>query len=171
MEILKNIKLIQEALIKNEKELTEVGIKNYKKFTNEIKIIIGDLGEALGYEVATNCCKEFNEKEWLFDLVWYKVEKSDTDYFVTSVDLILESEISGKKFGDFKTDFDKLLISTNSTKIMIFSKVKSELPRIFSYIKKTMEINQDLKKGQKIHLILWDENDSGKFEFINFIKD
>ncbi|CAM1346873.1 hypothetical protein [Tenacibaculum insulae] len=156
--------LIYERLQNKNDFLSEIGKHNYKEFTNQLKIIIGDLGEEMGYEVATNCKKEYNEKEWLFDLVWYKMYENKNENIVSSIDLVLESEISYKTFGHFKIDFDKLLIATKSTKIMIFSKVNETLiKRIKNYIETSLNISDDYTKGNQIHLILWDENDTGEF--------
>lgn len=156
---------IFDIIVKNEKELTKLGLVKYNDFTNFLKIIIGDLGVSLGYETATNCSKEYNEKEWLYDLVWYKMNDGIEPSVLKSVDLVLETEISGKKFSDFKIDFDKLLIATKSTKIMLFSKVnKNLLSEIVNYVQNTLNMFDDLEKGEQIYLIFWDENDTGKFE-------
>ena len=158
-------------IAKNEKELTKLGLDKYKDFTNFLKIIIGDLGVSLGYETATNCSKEYNEKEWLYDLVWYKMDDKIEPSVLKSVDLVLETEISGKKFSDFKIDFDKLLIATNSTKIMLFSKVsKNVLSEIINYVQNTLNRFDDLKKGEQVYLIFWDENNTGKFEMLKIEK-
>ena len=156
---------------KNEAELTKIGIKKYKDFTNFLKIIIGDLGETLGYETATNCSKKYNEKEWLYDLVWYKIDDEIKPFVLKSIDLVFETEISGKRFSDFKVDFDKLLFATNSTKIMLFSKVSQNiLSEIINYIQSTLSRFDDLEKGEEVYLILWDENDTGKFEMLKIKK-
>lgn len=127
MDKIETVNLIHERLTSKSEFLTNIGIHNYKEFTNQLKIIIGDLGVDLGYEVATNCNKKYNEKEWLFDLVWYKMAVNKDENIVSSIDLVLESEISYKVFKDFKVDFDKLLFATKSTKIMIFTKTNDEL--------------------------------------------
>ncbi|MCL7755127.1 hypothetical protein [Polaribacter sp. Z022] len=171
MEKTEIVNLIHEELQSKSKFLTDIGIRNYKEFTNQLKIIIGDLGEKMGYEVATNCDKEYNEKEWLFDLVWYKMAVNENENIVSSIDLVLESEISYKTFGHFKIDFDKLLIATKSTKIMIFTKVKEQLiERIKNYVQSSLNISNDYTKDNKIHLILWDENDTGEFYLTSFTK-
>lgn len=171
MDKLEIVNLIHEKLQSNNKFLSEIGIYNYKKFTNQIKIIIGDLGEELGYNIATNCDKEYDDKEWLFDLVWYKMTKNKNENIISSVDLVLESEISYKTFDHFKMDFDKLLIATKSTKIMIFSKVNKVLiERIEHYIQSSLNKSNDYTQGNKIHLILWDENDTGEFFLTSFTK-
>lgn len=156
--------LIHEKLQHKNEFLSNIGKYNYKEFTNQLKIIIGDLGEELGYEIATNCKKEYNEKEWLFDLVWYKMAENENENIVSSVDLVLESEISYKNFGHFKVDFDKLLVATKSTKIMIFTKVNDELIlKIKNYIQCSLDSSNDYEIGNQIHLILWDENITGNF--------
>ena len=163
--------LIHEKLQHKNEFLSNIGKNNYKEFTNQLKIIVGDLGEELGYEIATNCKKEYNEKEWLFDLVWYKMAENENENIVSSVDLVLESEISCKTFKDFKIDFDKLLIATKSTKIMIFTKVNESLiARIKNYVQLSLNISNDYTKGNEIHLILWDENDTGEFYLTTFTK-
>ncbi len=69
-------KRVFDTIFENEDRLTELGIKSYKDFTNLLKKTIGDLGFNSGYDVATNCDKEYNEGEWLYDLVWYKMWKN-----------------------------------------------------------------------------------------------
>lgn len=160
-----------DCLKMHNENLTSIGIKNYKEFTNQIKILLGNLGESKGYEVATNCKKDFSEKEWLFDIVWYKMLNNQSENIISSIDLVLETEISYKFFGAFKTDFDKLLLAGNSTKIMIFTKIKEKLlNKIEIYIQKSLDYSLDFSLGSQIHLILWDENDTGDFSLTSFSK-
>jgi len=159
--------IVFQQILKNEKSLTKVGINNYQIFTNNLKVILGELGESLGYEIATNCSKKYNEGEWLYDLVWYKMNHNFNPPIVKSIDLVFETEISGKQFKHFKVDFDKLLFATSSTKIMLFTKVNKTLQdKILDYVYNTLNNSDDLSINNNIHLIFWDENDTGNFERI-----
>ena len=48
--------------------------------TRTIKQIFGDLGKRLGYEVAAAGYKRADEREWLYDMVWYRVTSGLMSY-------------------------------------------------------------------------------------------
>ncbi len=90
------------------------------------------------------------------------MEKSE---IIESIDLVFETEISGKKFHDFKIDFDKLLFATKSTKMILFTKVNKGLTdKILKYVHETLNNFKDFDKNEKIYIIFWDESDTGSFE-------
>ncbi|UAM98135.1 hypothetical protein K8354_17950 [Polaribacter litorisediminis] len=152
--------------------------KKYNYITDFIKTLFGQEGEKLGYESAAHENRfaykdfEYNEREWMFDFVWYKM--SDTnDQVMLSVPLVLESELSNKSFGGLKVDFDKLLVASDSDKVFVTSydyRNEEELKKKEEYIQKAINNYNSFKADETLYLIIWDENDTGKFYFKEFKK-
>lgn len=102
-----------------------------------MKVLFTKEGEKLGYESAAHKNKyvfqdySFDEGEWIYDFIWYEMSGFD-DEIMTSVPLVLESELSLKYYGNLKTDFDKLLIAKDSTKVFVTT--SHDLERKSDYI-------------------------------------
>ena len=169
---------IFQVLQQNRQDLNETLTINgtYRDFTNRLKYLIAQLGEnEFQCETASQSSSHrFSEGEWLFDLVWFKMsEEIGTHNYIKSIDLVLESEISAKKFKDFKVDFDKLFLVKKATRIMIFTKVNNSdlMSEIIDYGKNAVNSFTDFEKGDAIYLILFDEYYEGDFELIPLVKE
>ncbi|WP_445720367.1 hypothetical protein [Flavobacterium sp.] len=148
--------------------------KSYKVVTETIKTLFAKQGEKLGYCTAAHrnlnifLDFEYDEGEWLFDLVWYKMNKND-DQIMTSIPLVLESELSDKTFGGLKVDFDKLLVATSSTKVFVTTIHEIEIKK--KYIQKAINGFTEFRKGETLYLIIWDENFEGNFILEEFNRE
>jgi hypothetical protein len=86
-----------------------------RAWTRAIKDDIGRLGKTKDWLVcASGFCDQF-EREWLYDLVWYR---EDSRRRLSEVGLVLESEWIIDPLG-IKYDFEKLLVAKAPLKVMI----------------------------------------------------
>jgi len=171
---------ILDALNNHTEEFCKyVNIKNkeygYKDFTKKIKTIIGNLGEAKGFDVLCSGVDNIygnDNKEFIYDLTWVDIEiKQDKFPIVKSVPLVLESEISGKKWGQFKEDFDKLLLAKSSYKLMIFTKNnQKDFDLAIKYAGLAVESFSGFEANDFIDLIYFDESGEGDFKKETFTK-
>ena len=115
-----------------------------------IKTSLALLGKRLGYKVYGNgICKpiakkeKFKNREWLYDLMWYKDGKED--YIIKEFNVAFEIEWGNTRykeeknnhhirFGEAKYDFQKLIVSNAELCVFIFQ------------INKTMCINKDFEE-------------------------
>jgi hypothetical protein len=151
--------------------------KSYKYITETIKTLLAKEGKLLGYESCAhrNLLIEdypFDEGEWMFDFIWYKMSKTD-DHVMKSIPLVLESELSDKKWGGLKVDFDKLLVASSSNKVFVTSydnKKIDELIKKEEYIQKAINGFESFSYTETLYLIIWDECDTAKFSLKEFRK-
>lgn len=111
--------IIKEIIIELNKKSENLKISA----TETIKSEFLKKGNSLHYCTAAHSNKiinkdKYDEGEWLFDLVWYKMDEND-DQVMIEIPLVMESELSIIDYGGFKTDFDKLLVATSSTKVFV----------------------------------------------------
>jgi len=158
---LKNWKELNSHIQSNDKNL-DVNILNsilkikenffsfkYNQRSNRTRIIKSELvklGHNLKYKVYANGLSDENigngfvNKEWLFDLIWYK-EKKDTDYILTELLLAMECEWEGIRNGDLKKikygavkyDFQKLVVSNSKLKLLVFKANCTDLDKLSKY--------------------------------------
>lgn len=158
---LKNWKELDSHIQSNDKSL-DVNILNrilkikenffsikYKQRSNRTRVIKSELvklGHDLNYKVYANGLSDVNigngfvNKEWLFDLIWYK-EKKNTDYILTELLLAMECEWEGIrnddlkkiKFGAVKYDFQKLVVSNSKLKLLVFKANCTDLDKLTEY--------------------------------------
>ncbi len=142
-------------------------IKNQKNFrkqhTNSIKLNMVILGHKLGYRVYTNGLTQdqiskigngFVNKEWLYDIHWYKDKKGEY-YMPEILSLAAESELGHWKKGDsskmknpaVKFDFQKLLITNAELRLLVFkTRSKLELEELNLYFEKAIKAYPHLTK-------------------------
>jgi len=78
--------------------------KSYKIVTETIKTLFVKKGVELGYCSAAhqntmiNTDYLYDEGEWMFDFIWYKMSVTDNQ-IMESIPLVLESELSRKDYG------------------------------------------------------------------------
>ncbi len=105
----------------------------------------------------------FAEGEWLYDLVWYEMDRSvdvsDGMHVMKSIPLVMESEMSKKDWGGFKEDFDKLLVASASTKLFVTCKKKNESEE--NGLKKKLDYAQKAVNSfvfcEQVDVIVWNE--------------
>ncbi len=132
-----------------------------KPRTAAIKRILITLGRARGYEVCASGFPGECEKEWLFDLVWYRNEPKE---HLREIGLVLESEWSRDPF-QIKYDFEKLLVAKSPIKVMLFRDDRDNLPELWSLLEtgiRNFQPFQPLPAGEKYILAAY-ENAKGAF--------
>jgi hypothetical protein len=85
-----------------------------RAWTRGVKNAIVAVGKRLNHRTAGNGCDSDDGCEWLYDVLWYKVD----DAFLRDVLLVAESE-----WGDLKAikcDFEKLLVARADHRVMVF---------------------------------------------------
>jgi len=136
-----------------------------KQWTHEIKGLLGKLGGENNYIVCTSGYSGFYEPEWLYDLIWYDY---NTDDRLTEVPLIMECEWA-PKIPDIKYDFEKLLMSNASHRLMIFQGSSLDIEEKFEYLEKSIHEYKLGYKGDRYLLVGYDWNKE-KFTFKLIIK-
>ncbi len=142
--------------LNNKSELIN-SAKDYNIVTKIIKSEFAEKGNELGLCTAAH---GYGEGEWLFDLVWYKMDEKD-DQIMTDIPLVLETELSKKDYGGLKEDFDKLLVATSSTKVFVTTMEEIEIKK--KYIQKAINSFTKFRNEETLYLIIWDESDEGNF--------
>ena len=103
--------------------LIQVGLENeFWVYANKMKEYENEF-----YEKQENKINKFKNKEWLYDIHWYK-DSIDDFYMPIAFTLAVECEWqykrhndkSGKGFSAVKYDFQKLLITNANLKLLIF---------------------------------------------------
>lgn len=137
--------------------------------TVEIKYCLTVLGHKLTFKVYTNGLigkgkrlrKSFINKEWLYDLHWYK-DAPGKHYSPERLCLVAESELGNIRPGDKKKikngaimfDFQKLLISNSELRLLVFkTQSLQELKDINIYFNNAIETYKHLRKNDKFIFI------------------
>jgi len=128
------------------------------EWTAAVKRSLITLGRARGYVVCAAGFPDECEKEWLFDLVWYRNEPQE---HLREIGLILESEWSRDPF-HIKFDFEKLLIAKCPIKVMVFQDYKDNLPKIWSLLETGIRTFHSQPAGERYILAAY-ENTKGDF--------
>ena len=113
------IKVLDEFLVDRE----ILNYPNDKEWTRQIKMRIGKLGEDLSNKVAIGGFGDDFEREWLYDIVWYR---EDDQSRLLGLHLIVESEWD-KNYKGIKYDFEKLLVGKADLRMMICQARESEI--------------------------------------------
>ena len=165
--------ILDEIVLRlNEYSTTITLTTSYKEVTETLKTLFAEKGKSLNYCTAAHrnlyvhTDYKFDEGEWLFDLVWYKM-KEDDDQVMTDIPLVLESELSNKDYGGLKVDFDKLLVAAASTKVFVTT--HHFLAEKCAYIQKAIRHFNGFSSNEVLYLMVWDESE-GTFELKEFTK-
>lgn len=168
--------IINKIIIElNRQSKKMIRYKNYKIATELIKNTFAKKGRELDYCIAAHrnlCCDEkdkfeYDEGEWLFDLVWYKMSSKDNQ-IMESIPLVLESELSNHSLAGLKVDFDKLLVASSSTKVFVTTNEYIEFKK--DYIKRALKSFINFREDEIFYLIIWDERYTGNFILEKFTK-
>jgi hypothetical protein len=103
-----------------------------RQWTTQVKEDIGSLGVTHGWDVCTSGFTHRFEREWLYDLIWYR---NSADGHLSEVYLVLESEWNGAA-ADIKNDFEKLLLAKAELKIMVFQCFDQNLSDLFELLER-----------------------------------
>lgn len=118
------------------------------EWTKAIKIAIGDLGASHGYEVLAGGVPERNfDKEWLYDLTWYKAWSAGEEHGLRCAPLILESEWISD-FENIRVDFEKLLVGKAEYKVMVFQAKTQDIAEQMRRLKQAIDNYQGCKTAE-----------------------
>jgi hypothetical protein len=84
-------------------------------WTRAVQTAARNLGQTLGFRVCPSPA-EGDERQWLYDLVWYR---NNDNIRLEMVPLVLESEWSMDEY-EIRYDFEKLLLANSPVKVMVF---------------------------------------------------
>lgn len=113
----------------------QVEASGNRAWTNAVKKVIGELGKKHKYRVCCSGLGEDYDSEWLYDLVWYKYEKSGR---LHSAPVVLESEWN-RSHAEIMYDFQKLLVSSSPVKVMVFQSDEKSYDWLFKEIKSAVK--------------------------------
>ncbi|MFP3764205.1 hypothetical protein [Prevotella intermedia] len=144
-----------------EDKIVKEGLRTTKLFE-----LLTTLGDGKGYKVYShslskkfiddskennNGVTKFVNREWLFDLCWYK-EDETLKYGLKSLDLAVESEWTNKRkedkedpYGGIKYDFQKLLVANMGLCLMVFEVTKEGREELSKYFEKVYDIYEGNK--------------------------
>jgi hypothetical protein len=152
----------QEIELKIEKVLNDFIEEKQKNgyigdglWTERIKANLAELGEAENCQVASSGFAGWLEPEWLYDLVWYKENKVGQ---LSEVVLIAESEW-GKNWKSIKYDFEKLLQSDATYKLMICQCYKGKRNQLIEKFNESIKAYKKRKTGDRYLLAILDIED------------
>ncbi|HEY0549421.1 MAG TPA: hypothetical protein VGF13_07430 [Verrucomicrobiae bacterium] len=136
------------------------GGKCDREWTTAIKREFIRLGKEKRYQVCAGGFPGECEKEWLYDLVWYRNEPAE---HLREVGLIMESEWS-RVPAYVRYDFEKLLIAKSPVKVMVFSEYRKNLPELWAMLGKAIECFKTEPAQENYILAGWDSS-RHEFEF------
>ena len=135
--------------------------------TEKLFDLLTELGDKQGYKVYSHSSSDefrnapgtgndkFVNREWLFDLCWYKEDKN-LRYGLKSLDLAVESEWTNKRkedkedpYGGIKYDFQKLLVVNMGLGLMVFKVTKEGREKLSEYFEKVY----DTYEGNKTEIL------------------
>lgn len=100
----------------------------------DIKSALAAEGQRLGFQVLP----AGRSGEWLYDLVWRRL---DANRNLIGVPLAVEIEVSDSSLGGIRYDFNKLLQAQAGHKLMVFQvKTEGEVEAIFDRLEESIEV-------------------------------
>ncbi len=133
-------------------------------WTAAIKRSLITLGTTKGYKICTSGFPDECDREWLFDLVWYRNEPQE---HLREIGLIVESEWS-RDPSAIKFDFEKLLIAKSPIKVMVFQDYNDNRRELFALLETGVHTFQTEPSGEKYVLLCY-QNDKDAFEWKTII--
>lgn len=123
-------------------------------WTSKIKEALSNLGHSLNYIASSS----FDGGEWLFDLVWFTTSQNDFNALI----LAMESEWY-RDWHQIKYDFDKLLITNATHKLMICQSTFAGRVDVLEKFQSSINHYQLGTKGERFLISIYnatDETDS-----------
>jgi hypothetical protein len=143
-------------------QLRITGARGNTPWTYKLKEDIGNLGDSKEFDVCPRKYESYKNPAWLYDLVWYT---EDDEHHLNELFLALESEWGNQ--GQVKYDFEKLLQSKATLKVMIFQAPQSSLQSLIDFmvdgIKAFPKHSED-----ETYLLIGLNLDTHGFEFLRF---
>lgn len=122
------------ATIKSLPDRLPFGAGGGTEWTALLKSELRRLGHEHKYLVSP--CPNDGNKEWLYDLVWFR---NDSNNQLREVALVLESEWSKDEW-HIQEDFEKLLVAKAQIKVMVFESDLSKLSERWCLLKSGIRV-------------------------------
>ena len=134
---------------------------------------------SLSEDFRQNSNNKFVNREWLYDLVWYKDDLNES-YIMKNTLLVVESEWAYKrpkdkiddKYGAIKYDFQKLLLSNAKLKLMIFrvsgktkQDIKQKLIELYNYFNNAIDKYEQMESGEFLFIAFCDKEKSFYYSY------
>lgn len=146
---------IISTLNKAVKYLHDNQIYGDNNWTRCFKERLADLGRKYQNDICTSGFADLYNNEWLFDMVWYKL--NDKKY-MTEVSLVVESEW-GSHIDQIKFDFEKLLTANSTHKLMICQSHPSNYDGLIAYFEEAINCYQMNKIGERYLVAVLDKKE------------
>lgn len=138
------------------------------EWTNEVKQTLAELGESKRYLIYTSGFGTEYNREWLFDLVWYKEEGAEHNARLIDVPLVVECEWN-MAFKHIKFDFEKLLTSNARLRLMTCYSHPNDIAGLKVYFKEAIDKYPLLQQGARFLLAILNSH-TNEFEFELYVK-
>jgi hypothetical protein len=113
----KNVRLSEIRAILDDLPIKEADSAK-SKWTQVIKAQLCKLAADHGAQVCANRCTGAYWPEWLYDVVWLRVDEAPLSTMILDSPFVAEIEWSAD--GAVRDDFQKLLLSRADTRLMVF---------------------------------------------------
>jgi hypothetical protein len=124
------------------------------KWTVAVKEALVSVGRSFGWLTAANGCNSDEGKEWLYDVVWYQLDRAG---HMTDVPLVAESEWGGENA--IKEDFEKLLVARSKYRVMVFQADSEDAVRnLFRKMRIWVSKFHCTRPGDRFLLVGWARN-------------
>lgn len=154
-----SINKIEENIIKELDNLFEVPKDNVWKgnaiWTTKIKDALSNLGHNLKYISSSS----LDGGEWLFDLIWF-TEKKNKNF--NQLILAMESEWY-PNWKDIKYDFDKLLTTNATYKLMICQSTESEKENLLNRFQESINDYELGVKNERFIISIYNSDEETEF--------
>ncbi|MBN8567519.1 MAG: hypothetical protein J0M25_12395 [Flavobacteriales bacterium] len=134
-----------------------------KMWTQKIKETLSEMVEKYKY-ISSSSIKD-GGREWLYDLIWFK---NDEEGYFSELVLCMESEWY-MDWNQIKYDFDKLLISNATHKLMICQAYEDKMDEILDNFQQSINRYQLGNKNERFMISIYNASKSDEHEFIHFV--
>ena len=134
-----------------------------REWTSFLKRKLREVGKKHEYLVSP--CPDDDNKEWLYDLIWFR---NDSNFQLREVALVLESEWS-KDPWHIQEDFEKLLVAKAPIKVMVFQKHGNNIDVLWKLLEDGIRIFEKQPMDETYILAAFKEEDH-EFE-IRIVQD
>jgi hypothetical protein len=154
---------IKTELLSCVQRLHADNVRGDKKWTKEFKRALIEMGRKAGYKVCASGSHHECEPEWLFDLTWYKEDGEGVEKRLVDVPLIVECEWNSS-MNHIRGDFEKLVVSNASHRLMICQSRKQNMPSLKNYFEKAVNSYTLGRPGDRYLIAILDKKDE-EFQF------
>ena len=134
------------------------------RWTDGIYRTLAELGRQQGFKAA--CTPHGDEREWLYDVIWYQESGTGLDLRLLSLPMVAECEWNPYGIGD---DFEKLLVANADTRLFVCCPRETHWPELRQYFEESIQGFRQNRPGDR-YIIAWIRLDHGDPHFDLFVK-